>query len=239
MDEKEKGSFGEFEEGDAGVRTTVVGGRPRKRSTATIRIPIGIERILYRAAVDPKFREQLHADRDSAIRSSGIRLLPSERMIIATVNDNALDSMIDRIHPEMHGKRRFMQSVAASFITLATGTAVLTCTEQACGGIEPDQDFLKSDIVETDTKFSEVMGDTADISYLDKVGGDVPTIEEKIDQMVDLGAEPDYPDDMKTAEQTGDSYIDINVEDMKVGGIMPDTEMEGYAAPQPQPKKKQ
>jgi len=129
----------DIEEGTEVVRRTIVGGRPLQRRQHTLNVPIGIEKILVRAAGDDAFRARLFADRASALEQAGIALLPSEQAMLASVPDDLLASLVDRIDLPRHGGRRFMgRVVRAVFATAAAGAVVML--SDGCTGIEPDQD---------------------------------------------------------------------------------------------------
>ena len=55
------------EEQDIGA--TIVGGQPSPRKPQRVTVPVGLERVLYLAAQDETFREELLRDRTSAARS--------------------------------------------------------------------------------------------------------------------------------------------------------------------------
>ena len=58
---------------------TIVGGQPskRKRQSARVKVPVGLEKILFHAARDESFKKLLLLDRDAAIEKSGVSLRPS------------------------------------------------------------------------------------------------------------------------------------------------------------------
>ncbi|MBI5526885.1 MAG: AgmX/PglI C-terminal domain-containing protein [Deltaproteobacteria bacterium] len=87
-----------------------------------MKIPVGIEKVLYLAAVDKAFREALFADRSEALSRPGVNLLPDEAAVLKCIPDDRLQAMIAQIDPAAHG-RRFMQKVAACAVALAATTA--------------------------------------------------------------------------------------------------------------------
>ncbi|MBI5526887.1 MAG: AgmX/PglI C-terminal domain-containing protein [Deltaproteobacteria bacterium] len=91
-----------------------------------MKIPVGIEKVLYFAAVDPAFREALFADRSEALSRPGVNLLPDETAVLKCIPDDRLEMMIAQIDPAAHG-RRFMQKVAACAVALAATTAGAGC----------------------------------------------------------------------------------------------------------------
>ena len=113
-------------------------GEGRRKYTA--RVPIGVEKVLYLAATSPAFRRRLAEDRPAAIAAARVRLTDAERTTLLGVPARALDSMIDRIRPTEHGKRRFMKTIAAATVSLAASVASEGCTndDDWSGGIGPD-----------------------------------------------------------------------------------------------------
>lgn len=186
-----------IEEGNEFVRRTIVGGRPLKRKKIKINIPAGIEKVLYRAAIDIDFQKTLFEDRMRAVESQGMKLSDSESMILKSVPDDTLRLMISRIQPKKHGKRRFMKAVAAAVVTLATGTAGVACDDDS----PPPSDV-------TDEVYPDIVGDTSDIPPdipldipadipQDVIGdtADVPDSEDAAD-----GAENDAEEDAEEEE---------------------------------------
>lgn len=121
---------------------TIVGGQPRPDrvvpGSENTEIPIGFEMLLYRAAEEPEFREQLLSNRAEAIADSGVELRPSERNMLTAIPDRALERMIHRLEPERRPPRRLMGNVAAAVASLAAGTAALgglnACGDDGGGG---------------------------------------------------------------------------------------------------------
>ena len=128
----------EIEEGREIVGRTIVGGRPRARLKRKVSIPIGIEKVLVRAAGDEAFHRALFADREQALSNAGYDLLGSERSILRSVPDAALASMVANIDLKAHTKRRFARGVAKVAFATAAMTAMVTAGA-ACTGAEPDE----------------------------------------------------------------------------------------------------
>jgi TonB family protein len=95
-----------------------------------VKIPVGIEKVLYLAATDVGFREALFADRAEALARPGVNLLPDEAAVLKCIPDDRLELMIAQIDPAAHGKR-FMQKVAACAVALAATTAGAGCTSKS------------------------------------------------------------------------------------------------------------
>jgi hypothetical protein len=60
-------------------------------------VQVGLEKILYLAAVEPGFREALLADRERAIAERGLELLPSERAMLELATREQLAASIDAL----------------------------------------------------------------------------------------------------------------------------------------------
>ena len=117
----------EVREGEEVAGKTIVGGRPLKRRKVKLNIPAGIEKTIYKAAIDPGFKSQLFEDRLGTIESHGFKLTDMERTLLESIPDQRLELIIGQIRPEHHGKRMFLPAVAPAVVTLATGTAVVAC----------------------------------------------------------------------------------------------------------------
>lgn len=107
---------------------TVVEGKRERRVHATAEVPVGIEKLLYLAATDGTFRRRLLEDRAGALDAARVRLTPVERATLQAVPERTLETMIARLRPAQHGKRRVMRAVAAT-LSLAAGVAVGGCVE--------------------------------------------------------------------------------------------------------------
>jgi hypothetical protein len=125
-------------------KLTIVGGQPVPHKNSTddpdIEVPVGVEMLLYRAARNPQFKQQLLDDRAGAIADSGVRLRASERAALQNVSPQVLCNMIERLRPANLRGRRFMTKVAAAVTSLAAGTAMATSIS-SCGGARPDSEI--------------------------------------------------------------------------------------------------
>ena len=117
---------------------TIAGGQPprplvggsigrRARFAQKVRVPVGLEKILYVAAQDPSLRERLLEDRAGAIAALGVALRPSEKAMLEAAPRAVLETMIASIVPANPRRRRFMNLVAAAATSLAAGTAGVAC----------------------------------------------------------------------------------------------------------------
>jgi hypothetical protein len=190
----------EVEEGREVVRRTIVGGRPRAREKRKIRVPIGLETVLCRAAADTGFRAALLADRGAALDAAGVELLASERAVLDSVPEPVLAGMIGRIDVQRHGRGRFMRGVLAA--TFAA-TAVLGIAECNCAG-----------------------GDRADWPEDLDVGAATMDVPDDTDPS--RGISPDIPFLIDAPEPPSDGIrpdvIEIDVGEPMPAGILPDVE---------------
>ncbi len=125
----------EVEEGQEVVRKTIVGGRPRARRAQKIRIPIGIEKVLCRAAADAEFRKVLFEDRPAAIKAFGQNLSDTERDVLTGIPSPMLHEMVGRIDLKQHTRSRLMRGVLAAAMLVSTAMVDTGCL---CTGAEPD-----------------------------------------------------------------------------------------------------
>ncbi|MBM4353863.1 MAG: hypothetical protein FJ109_08715 [Deltaproteobacteria bacterium] len=133
----------EVEEGKEVVRRTIVGGRPLARRTRTIRVPIGIEKILVRAAADASFRRRLFEDRATALQPFAGELSATEADVLAGIPAETLREMVGRIDLKRHATGRFMKGVLAAALA-ASATTLMSCEafEGHTKGAVPDPDVV-------------------------------------------------------------------------------------------------
>ena len=229
----------EIEEGKEVVRNTIVGGRPLARRKRKIRIPIGIERVLCKAAVDPVFRVALFDNREGALARLGEDLTAEETAILMSIPGENLATMVARIDPAKHTKRRFMKGVmAATLAAMTAGAGGLACDDSSgakdvtpaidygwAGGAGPDWP--------PDVKTDEG-GPVVDVPEGFADAGSWPSSEvqadvlESEDTFASNGIVPD-PDVIDVQDNYATKGIlpdpDVIEDDIPpVGGIMPDAE---------------
>ncbi len=157
---------------DNGPDLTIVGGQPKREKPkfGKVQVPVGLEKILYHAAGDDKFRQLLMRDRDAAIAASGVKLRDSEQAMLRIASDADLERMIDRIVPSNPRRRKFMGLVAAAAASLAAGTVLVQggCDTQS-KGVRPDGDAgtdtdsdTDTDVVDTETYSDSTDGHRGD-----------------------------------------------------------------------------
>lgn len=148
-------------DGRKGAGHPLVGGSigRRARFAQKVRVPVGLEKVLYLAARDPDLRERLLADRAGTIAALGVALRPSEKAMLEAAPGAALEAMIDRIDASNPRKRKFMNLVAAAATSLAAGTALPACDDTVdhdainnmdSGGDGPDVDTDTDTDTDTD-----------------------------------------------------------------------------------------
>jgi len=114
-----------------GVRTTIVGGRP-PGDDAVVPVPMGMERVLRRAAADQRFRARLVTDRTGALERCGLELSDSERTILLTIPAEHLQAMIAQLAPSSPARRSLFRRLAAAAGIALFGVATAT-TQMGCG----------------------------------------------------------------------------------------------------------
>ena len=111
------------------------------RRRKKLKVPIGLEKLLCRAAGDGEFRSTLMTDREGALKLWDPGLSDIERQVLASVPDESLIAMINRIDLSRHAKRRFMKAVATATFVAAAGTALYMSTPGCSAGTFPDMDI--------------------------------------------------------------------------------------------------
>jgi hypothetical protein len=163
------------------IALTIVGGQPqrplvggsigkREKFAQKVRVPVGLEKVLYLAARDPELRRKLVEDRAAAIDELGVALRPSEKAMLQAAPAAALEAMIVRIDASNPRKRRFMNLVAAAATSLAAGTATVGCD------VDPGKDVAMGATGDVDTDTDTDTGiDAGPDAGLDPDGGAVDT----------------------------------------------------------------
>ncbi len=175
--------------------------RRRSPTRGTARVPIGVEKALYLAASDPRFRAALLDERERTV--ARMKLTDAERATLRAVPRPALERMIDRLQPKAHGRGRFARTVAAASVTLAASLSGAA----GCDGGDDDGD------AEVDVPPQDTLGDTADPPDVWYTDVDVPPG----DTAGDTADPPDVEPDV--AEEDG---ADVPLPPVDAGGILPD-----------------
>ncbi len=135
-------------ERDRAAGPTIVGGQPPARESATPGdVPLGLEQVLYTAAVDPGFYGQLLQDRQAAVAGAGIDLRPSEQAMLAAISPAQLRAAVSGVDtsPRNLQRRSFLRSVAAGALTVTAVEALQGCSDDAATGIRPQVDAAPDD----------------------------------------------------------------------------------------------
>lgn len=178
----------EVEEGQEVVRKTIVGGRPRARRAQKIRIPIGIEKVLCRAAADTEFRTMLFDDRSAAIKAFGQNLSDTEREVLTGIPSPMLTEMVGRIDLKQHTRSRLMRGVLAAAMLVSTAVVDAGCFDVQTAGVSPDPDWAGQDAVVDVGESMDSRGIQPDAISEDLVEPDVIEVE---DTMATKGILPD------------------------------------------------
>ena len=149
------------------------------------RVPVGIELVLYRAALDPGFRDALLNDRSAALTNAGYVLKSSEQAILDAASSAQLSGMIGRIDTQAPPRSKLMQSVqklvlaAATTATLVTASGCILCTGHDTY-IPPEDEWEQKDSTDVDEPEANDADDqdpgrdTTDTAPGDVPPGDVP-----------------------------------------------------------------
>jgi hypothetical protein len=120
------------------VFTTIVGGRPPGSGTDLGPIPRGIEVLVKKAAVDPRFRALLLEKRADAARQISLELTPAETAMLAAIPRKQLDAIIANTKVKPKSRRIFLGK-AASVMLAALGVNVSGCKKESPDrGVRPD-----------------------------------------------------------------------------------------------------
>lgn len=102
---------------------------------------MGLERLLYLAAVDEAFRAELLQRREAAAATRNIELRPAEAAMLRSVPEAQLRATIANIDTSRTNleRRGFLRAVAASAVTIAAGEALLGCSDEDQDPPRPDR----------------------------------------------------------------------------------------------------
>ncbi|MEE9458008.1 MAG: hypothetical protein V3W11_12755 [bacterium] len=123
------------------VRTTIVGGRPRGGGANVGDIPRGVEVLIKKAAIDPKFKKLLLGKRAEAAEAIALKLEPAEAAMLNAVPETQLDAIVanTKVNPSL---RPAFLGYAAGVMLAALGAMTSACddnpTAPPVDGIRPD-----------------------------------------------------------------------------------------------------
>jgi hypothetical protein len=115
------------------VRTTIVGGRPPGNGKGVSDVPRGVEVLVKKASVDPKFKKLLLETRAAAAETIALVLEPAEAAMLDAVPQPQLEAIVanTKVSPKL---RPAFLGYAAGVMLAALSTAVMACEG---GPIEP------------------------------------------------------------------------------------------------------
>jgi len=123
------------------VRTTIVGGRPPGSGQSVGAIPRGIEVLVKKASVDDDFKTLLLRKRARAAEAIGLKLDPSEAMMLAAVPRSQLETIIAQTSVPREHRRVFLGRAAVAMLA-AIGVTTAGCLPAdyppVTDGIRPD-----------------------------------------------------------------------------------------------------
>ena len=120
------------------VRPTIVGGRPPGGGQAFGHIPRGLEVLLTKAAVDPRFRDRLLETRGEAAAEIGLVLSDAESLMLRAVPQAQLEAAIERTAVPAEHRRVFLGKVAAAMLAAIGADGADLALGMGVGGIRPD-----------------------------------------------------------------------------------------------------
>ncbi len=123
--------------GDANaVRTTIVGGRPPGGGANVGDVPRGLEVLVKKAAVDPKFKKVLLEKRAGAAEAIALKIEPVEAAMIEAVPEAQLKAIVanTKVNPSL---RPAFLGYAAGVMLAALGVVTASC--DATFGNQPDR----------------------------------------------------------------------------------------------------
>jgi len=111
------------------------------------KIPRGLEVLVKKASVDPKFRALLLADPSAAARSIDLALTPNEEAMLGAVTREQMTAIIDAtVVPESH-RRTFLGTASAAMLLAIGGlTGFAFLGAEASRGSRPDHPIGSSSV---------------------------------------------------------------------------------------------
>ena len=108
-------------------------------------IPLGVEVLVKKASVDPKFRQILLEKRGEAAGEIGLELTEAERKMLSSIQVEQLEKIIDntKVKPEhrsiFRGKAVKLMLGAAAGLAVVSLYSILSPTQITWAGISPDR----------------------------------------------------------------------------------------------------
>ena len=120
-----------------GAGTTDVGGQPPGQWRRPLSgIPVGVERVLYAAALDPELLQALVLDREQAMDRFAHELRPAELAMLRSISEPQLRATVAAIDTSADNvqRRTFLRTGAAAAAAVAVVQGASACT-----GTRPDE----------------------------------------------------------------------------------------------------
>ena len=162
--------------------------------TRRVKIPIGIEKVLVKAASDPVFRQGLLDSREPTLKELGSDLSDAEFGILVSIPNDSLLTMVSHVDLKKHARRKFMKGVMTAAFVAASAATMAECSKSMVQGVRADDPQKKAATVEA--------------QELHYDGGAAPTMPE----------EPPKPPKVRGNEDPDDLEVDTPV----TRGIDPD-----------------
>ena len=117
-------------EGDPSNLGSAMSEQKRSEQKA-VEIPVRLEKVLYAAAADERFREELLAGPEEAAKRRGLRLGASELAMLRAIPREQLRATIEGmdVSPSNLERRRFMRAVAVGAASIAAAEALAGCSD--------------------------------------------------------------------------------------------------------------
>ena len=117
---------------------TIVGGQPPRQGRSLKGVPVGIERVLFLAAMEPDFRQALladGADRQAVVEDRGLTMRASELAMLRFIPSSQLEANIAGVDTSEENveRRTFMRAVAAGALAVTSAEAFSGCDDAVDG----------------------------------------------------------------------------------------------------------
>lgn len=108
-------------------------------STSIKDVPMGLESVIYAAAVDGSFCRALLADPLAAVKERQIKLRPSEAAMLRATPRAQLQASIEAVDTSADNlqRRTFLRAVAAGALTISAAEALQGCSSTGDTGSRP------------------------------------------------------------------------------------------------------
>ena len=116
--------------------------------TRRVKIPIGIEKVLVKAASDPVFRQALLDNRESALQELGTDLSDAEFEILKSIPNDSLLTMVSHVDLKKHARRKFMKGVMTAAFVAASAATMAECSRNMVQGAQADDPPKKAATIE-------------------------------------------------------------------------------------------